>query len=216
MRLNKCTMLGLLLLGLVCGQQVQTVAARPAGDLQPKAAAGSHRELQGLETNAPATPANVTKKFVLEAIAGAAIQWATVTVLDWVWTEVTGGDGYVYRFAVKTSCNDGASTNGKVAVYIADDTGATFKTGYLNRDNYDEWEQCSYDGFETDPQEGKVLLKEDTVCKVYYYLGDEKRTWEPEYVKVYRTKDGDTKSATFCNDNGVLSEEGWYTFSYCS
>lgn len=34
-----------------------------------------------------------------------------------------------------------------------------------------------------DPQEGKVLLKEDTVCKVYYYLGDEKRTWEPEYVK---------------------------------
>lgn len=27
--------------------------------------------------------------------------------------------------------------------------GATFKTGYLNRDNYDEWEQCSYDGFET-------------------------------------------------------------------
>lgn len=35
-------------------------------------------------------------------------------------------------------------------------------------------------------------------------------------VQVYRTKDGDTKSATFCNDNGVLSEEGWYTFSYCS
>lgn len=43
-------------------------------------------------------------------------------LLQWVWTEVTGGDGYVYRFAVKTSCNDGASTNGKVAVYIADDT----------------------------------------------------------------------------------------------
>lgn len=40
--------------------------------------------------------------------------------------------------------------------------------------------------------------------------------WHP-VAQVKRSSDSsDTKSAKFCSNNGVLGEEGWYVFDYCS
>ncbi|PRW56075.1 phospholipase A(2) [Chlorella sorokiniana] len=61
----------------------------------------------------------------------------------------------------------------------------------------------------------KVLMNCDTTCQVYFKPKWAFPDWQPEYVRVSRSSNNDqTYSVRYCMD-GILSEEGWYTFYCC-